>query len=1582
MNLHGSREQLEAVLAQLRAEAPLEEDKEQKALLRHECGVLEEARGEEKAALREYLAAYNTAPEFREPLEALVRIYRAKRGDKNQGKLLEALVKTANTPAESARALWEQAHHFEDVQQDVAAARASLERAVALAPDDATCWLELGRLAAIEGDTAVRVRAVEARSRLTEHPTWQGLLLIELAEFVAASGDLDGAASLLDQVAAIPGRARFRSREVLEQFACERGDALLWAHALEGQGMLIARALDDDDAADQGGVPASRRSGAHAAEALLRAAELRRSVGEAGEATALLDAAAEHLPDHPVVARFRVAAADAAGDSAHALDIVRQGIEEQQGVVAAASWLRIAADAESRGAAEEALDAYGRAMHLDPTSRVAVNLRLDLLMQLSQAEPEGGAYTRKLSEDLEAYAERLGETAEAAQHWMILAYLWAARLGDVAQSQRALRRAGDLGFDASGVARTARSLAALVADDSWYASATEALIALTEPGDDRVSLLLELGRRGLLRGDAEAAHRAFEALPAATGDAQTTAWLASVLSAYVVDLVTETLPARRAERLTHLASVETDTALASGLRLVAAVDAARHENEEDARTLLRAEHETRAGDPVLALFLAQLERSSGNDAAAAEVLTVCADALDDAQLGAAMRIEAALDLWHGGDRKGAIEGLERVLPDAPQAARLMLGWALRAVDADDFHARRRAIELAEESSADRASGALERFGLGVAAKGGELDAWAALEQLENLNAGGDIAVATALGRVLWRGDTPDHDAIEQALKQLELLGSVGEAIAAAERYRLTRFVRRDADQTMRAVQSWVNRADSAAAKLAWLGVALSDNDLQAEAQAWRALSEEDFGGDAKVETLCAAAAVDLVAKPGTEQAFIEGHSEMARLMNFELTVPGGDPQRRAEAWRGVGDILGEEPSRDARLMAAWSDLARGANKRAKRGFKEIAEAEPNNIAAWEGLRAASTQLNDALSLGVACARLGNLCRDDVRAAAFWEQAGVVLLEQTEAHEDAEIAFTRALERDHTRDVAFDKLFRRVRARKDIKHLLQLIELRLGVIDDEEEITKMYWERARAMRQKGDQDAAIKCLEDVTMLQPDHVGALALKGEIYIARGDFERAAPLLAKLATLDEAPTKQRLVSGIAAVDLYEKRLGNRAKALEVLNNLEESGLSTTKVRERLARLAAKSGRWNEALTMLEKLMVERPDQKGRAEAARLALVICRDKLSKPKRAVPALRKLLEEIPDDPEAVRFLIEKNVSPKLRAAAVPVARRVVIEKLSENPFDVDRVRLLIDIAAAAKARDVQRIALGCLIALGANDEEHTKVAARIDTRMATAPQIVLDAATLSAIADPGDTGPLGELFARIAPAVSNALGPSLRSEGVGRRERVDAGDPLRVDVARWMGALGVTDFDLYVSGRNPLAIKGVAGDRPALIVGTRITAPLDAGMRAAVAREAFALRRGTTAAIHADDHTIASIATAVCNEVGVHTPEPPYAVYREVQRAMKKALSRKIKKSVVATCEEVVRSQQDARSWAAAARQSIDRMALVACGDAAAVIDDVIGPPGSPARAALDGQPRARHALRFALSPALVELRQKLGMGMT
>jgi len=58
------------------------------------------------------------------------------------------------------------------------------------------------------------------------------------------------------------------------------------------------------------------------------------------------------------------------------------------------------------------------------------------------------------------------------------------------------------------------------------------------------------------------------------------------------------------------------------------------------------------------------------------------------------------------------------------------------------------------------------------------------------------------------------------------------------------------------------------------------------------------------------------------------------------------------------------------------------------------------------------------------------------------------------------------------------------------------------------------------------------------------------------------------------------------------------------------------------------------------------------------------------------------------------------------------------------------------------------------------------------------------------------------------------------------------------------------------------------------------------------------------------------------------------------------------------------------------------MALVACGDASVLLDAVVGPEGTPARHAIESNERAKVILRFALSPELLALRAKFGMGVS
>src|SRR6202035_1573698 len=113
--------------------------------------------------------------------------------------------------------------------------------------------------------------------------------------------------------------------------------------------------------------------------------------------------------------------------------------------------------------------------------------------------------------------------------------------------------------------------------------------------------------------------------------------------------------------------------------------------------------------------------------------------------------------------------------------------------------------------------------------------------------------------------------------------------------------------------------------------------------------------------------------------------------------------------------------------------------------------------------------------------------------------------------------------------------------------------------------------------------------------------------------------------------------------------------------------------------------------------------------------------------------------------------------------------------------------------------------------------------------------------------------------------AEALGPSLQACGVGRRDKVDprSGLALRNEIASWAGAFGVREFDLYVGGKDPLAVQGIPGEMPTLVVGADVNAPLAPMTRGRIARELLAIIRGTTIARTRDDITIAAVVIAAC-----------------------------------------------------------------------------------------------------------------------
>jgi len=1551
---------------------------EQRALLYYESAVARERAQDEAGAAKDYLSSYNADSEFREPVEALAALLERRKSFKNLGRLVDALARAATTPGQIARANLLRGAYLLEHESDPIGARDAFEQAVTDEPDLAAGWLELEIIAGKTEDQDLRLRALEERVRLAEPKPWKALMLLDLARVEHAQGNFDRGLDHVHEAAELDSPYRYRAFLLLEAMARREERDDLVAEALQAQADLVLEAIGDADMSTES-VPSYVRTSEHVADLFLRAADAKRRGGDTAGAIALLDLAVAKLPEDGALLFARLEAAEAVGDvdtaSGLASRLLAQG---NKGRGAAALWMRIFEGAAAKGERDAALEALTRALELDPGCIPARALQIDLLIDSDPAA---------FASSLEAMAEQGLSDDAKGRAYLLSSWAWALQAADVSGARAAMSQATMFGIEHGIVSRLARAFASVLEDDAWFEESTKRLLAAGALENEHASLWFEMARVRLLRGEDDEAEKALSSLAKVEGGM----WLGRVLGAYALGLgakkqegqdEAKSAEGRSPEQLEQLAAVEEDPAMAKALSVVAAIRRARAGEQASALERLRELHEADVEDLLVAVMLSDLERATGNVKSSAQVLATCAASVQDADVATALHLEAGFLLWRADDRDAAREEISAARALLPELAASALLWATASLEADSVEGRRKVLDLSDECGADKITIALERFAV-ESCDGGDLDqAGEALDVLER-EALGELGVAGWLGRLVHAAEFEDAEARKRALEGLETLGLRASAVVASERFRFARAEEQDRDAARDHAQAWAMADGGAGPALEWLAAGKAAEDIESESSARRMLSRH-VGGDASSALEASATMLDLLTVSATEQPpLIENNLAPAQLLNLELSPAGCDPRRRARALLDLTDVLGDKAKIDARMLAGWSLIVAGRAKDALDAFRRVCGARDDDLVAWEGVRTAAEIVDDVHWNATACERLGALCTNDERAAEFYETAGLLWIDRGEDPERGELALAKGFQRNGKRFVCFDRLFRRVRAREDNDYLLTLIERRLEFADDTVEIAKMFWEQARVLRQKGDFDAAMSALENVTMLEPDHVGALALSGEVYIRQGEFQEAVGMLARLASHPEAPAQQRLVSGMAAVDLCENKLNDHKKAMEVLMALHTTGLSTLPVRERLAKSAAKNEAWAQATSVLETLMNERDNSPGRIQAARLAMVIYRDKVRDPASALAAVTKLLSESPADAEALDLLIKNESVGDLhtRTLMFEAARRTLVRRVTAVA-EPDDVHLLSRVAKAQDDKRLRQATLGALVTLGRAEASTQQELEVLDGRVARTPQVAIDDTVIASIGDPRDVGPLPALFQILGPVIADALGPTMAGLAVTKKNRVDPRDglPLRNEIAHWAGALGISDFDLFVGGREPYGVVGVPGAKPMLVVGSEITAPLAPHARQAVARELFGIRRGISVLRTRDAPTVASIVIGVCNILGVPIQAPPYAMLAETQRLMGKALPRKIKKILPEYCQAVASSGADPMLWVRVALSSLDRMAAIAAGDVSLVLSDVYGVPREQLKAVVAEDQRARELIAFVLSDRYLELRNQLGMG--
>ncbi|HEX2731663.1 MAG TPA: hypothetical protein VHM70_08665 [Polyangiaceae bacterium] len=1552
-------EELLSVAADLRAELEATELPEARALLHYEVGVLEEQHRDDHGAARDLLSAVNAASNLAEPLERLIALVERRHSFQNLGKLLDRLGRIASTPEEVVRAQLARGDFLADHRHDDEGARQAYALAEQAGTELASVWLSLELFAGKHKDRELYKRVTAARASSTHDPNYRALLRLRAARAAIAAGDERTALRLLEQLALEPHPARAAALEELERHARSQGDEPRALDLSEQRAQWLTQLLEQHEPALLSGInPESLAR--RATELWLRAARRRRELGDTDHALANLARAERLLGDNPAV-RYELCLANAAaGNTVRMSQAVNSLLgPEPTGPGPAALLFRLADAEQAAGNLDQALAALTRALSANPECLPARALQLHLLL--------AGDDLAALADAWESSAAQTRDEAIRARHYTLAALCWSWSGQNPEAARAALSQAALSGLGPATAARLARLFANFTGDERWRSEAAERLLR-HEGLEETASVLLEAARQEFTRGNEDRAKNLLLRL----GREPDGSWLAATVAAYTGTPSAANADASNAafSRLAELSDEATRAAL-HGLLAFRQLSVA---DRDSALPLLRELHRARPNDVISGQQLASALRAINERPESAMVSARTAELILNPELGAALLLEAGLIAWRAGEQAQAVELFQRASSRAPGPSSALLQWALCAAQPNDEQARRAALQAGLGATGDTDAFAIERFALDVVNTQDPSVATQSIDRADDVSLS-ESGEAVQLARALWRAST-QHLA---ALKHVESLSALGKEVAEAARLReLWNEAHPQPAKLHQQAKVWA-ATGSLDGALEWLGTSLATLDLRDELLAREHIGKA-LGDEARTQLEAGTRLLRFLIEPELP-ALLEAVSPEARLCNLELAPPGCDPRRRASALGGIADSLGEENEALSLALAGQNELAAQRHDAALASFRAVLKSYPDDIVAWDGLRLAAQNLEERTTEAQACLKLGELSRDLQVQASFYRKAAGLFLDDLQDEAQGRAALARATELDIRHKPAFQRYYGLLKDAGEPRTLVALLERRIEVSNDASELAGLYWDRARSFRQLDELERALEELTNLNLLEPAHVGARALRSEIYLKQGRHQEAASELRELAAAENAPAEQRLMSGIAAVDLFETRLDDIPSALQVLENLEAAKLDTLAVLERLARTTAKAERWDDAAKLLERLIVQRKTLAGRGEAARLLLVVYRDKLLAPERAERACSAILQEAPTDAEVIDFVLDESLE---EAAAEPLLTQIKAALLHAPLPDLsaEQVARIARVAEALDDLPLRQAALGSLVALGVTSQELREELAELDARAEHFPKLTLSSLASASLVDPADKGPLARLMELVGPYVNEALGPNLETLGVGRRDRVKApgGGALRTEVLAFANAFGVAEFDLYIGGSDAQGVTVVADPKlPSIVLGHQVQAPLTQSQRARLAAQVFGLGRGTSTFVGFEAVDNAALVSAACKAADIQLEGPSFAIALEFERQLKRTLPRKVKKEIALLFEAEQLQKHDPLVWAQAARSTLDRAAAVAVGDVSWVLLRL------EERLAQDRKldPALEHRiwplLRFVLSAKFLELRAQLGM---
>ncbi len=752
---------------------------------------------------------------------------------------------------------------------------------------------------------------------------------------------------------------------------------------------------------------------------------------------------------------------------------------------------------------------------------------------------------------------------------------------------------------------------------------------------------------------------------------------------------------------------------------------------------------------------------------------------------------------------------------------------------------------------------------------------------------------------------------------------------------------------------------------------------------------EEFGAFVKIsdgfEGLCHAADLSVdrvndareVIKAGDKVKMVVHHiDQKQRRVALHPTL---SEEHAGEAWRLSEALdlgLDDPDAQGALLLAGYEYLVLGRFEEATQVFERLLEVLPGDLALCHGARIAAARVNRPDLEAITSCELARATEDNLKSAALWERAGVLFQDELDDREEAEKCFTAALSRSPGSRVSFERVYRFARDRNDRSRQVELIDARLDTADSESLRIELYWEKARFCRMLGRRTIALRALDELLKLAPDHLPAMALAAELHLVDGRIDAAAETLKAVALHPDTPASQRGAAGLHACDLFEQ-LRRHRDAVELLQVLDEYGVSGSAGLERQARSLARSEDWGEAYKTFANLNDEQDEIETRLESARMMLAIQRDHLKDPEELKRSARCVLRDSPLDSDAIQIVLEQNFAPEERRRLLTPARGQSREILRRNPLNPPEIRRFAGLCLDCGEDYLERIALGLR---GLTGKLSGSAQVRLDellTNCLRLPSQPLSDSDIEAISDPLLLGATGRFLTLLAPYLSEELEPSLEALGFSSLMRTDefSGSPHRAEIGTWMGCFGLNDFELYVGGNDPHLISSRQSDLPTILVGKDVAVPLQPKDRARVVTQLAALRRGTAIYLNQSPEELKKWLMASEILVGGTPPGGKTDELSELARLLSKVIPRETREELGNLYTELSRAGVELSLAPFAAMRSAARAACLAQGEPKILreLSDIIPSDQDLLNASMSD------VVRFILSGEFITIRRRIGL---